>query len=278
MDNSSKMLVEWKKFAIMTLVKSLKPTESVLQIGFVSAEISNFIQDFKPKSHTIIESNSQLSEEIKAWSAAHTNSTVITETWEHALPKLGNFDFILFSDDSETSTQDTLHQFDKDEMVHIADKSNKMIEQLAEKMAQVKVKFTDEQVEDFYQNVGKSYLKELPKFFENLVKNGNLTEEQHKKIIKKYLSGIPSTNEDSQQTQTIKDPLLNCLDKCLKDHMQKGSRFVSFTAKAVSKYEDAQFFEKIITNSSCNYQEEVVTLTVHSKHVETLLIHIQKLT
>ena len=65
------------------------------------------------------------------------------------------------------------------------------------------------------------------------------------------------------------------LEKCLSNHMRKGSRFSCFLSDSTSKYDDKIWFENIISNPFLDYEDRRISLDVPKPH-EALMITITK--
>ncbi len=59
-DEKLKVLLEWKNAYTEALINALKPTGSVLEVGFGSGAAATAIQKHQPKSHTIIVSDPEM--------------------------------------------------------------------------------------------------------------------------------------------------------------------------------------------------------------------------
>ncbi len=120
------------------------------------------------------------------------------------------------------------------------------------------IRYSDQDIDDFFEHVGRSNLKEVPRFLAELKQNRQISEEQYERVVQKHqIERITLT-----YVQSCVDPCFAVLEACLKKHMRKGSRFSCFCNNPSSKYEDAQFFEHIITNANVDYQEKLIPVEV----------------
>ena len=91
------VMMEWEKPYIKKLVKHLKPTGHVLEIGFGLGYSASEIQKYDIKSHTIIEPI--MIKELKEWSKKQKHKVNIVQGyWQKVLETLGKFDTIFFDD------------------------------------------------------------------------------------------------------------------------------------------------------------------------------------
>ena len=256
-----KVLSDWKKSYLDLLIDELQPFGNTLQIGFYSEDVANKIQSHKPTAHTIIEADPELAKMAALWGGKHKNVKVIHGSWQTKLPQLGVFDAIFFNDYPIVSEAEFVRLLSEKEALATSTEAKKLLEGLEEWVSQIKVQFSDEEIEKFYQSMGQSNLKALPQFFTNLKNRGNITQKQYENVIKKF---------QVQEPQIAKpDPMLTFLGECLKSHMKKGSRFSSYLLDSKSKFEDSLFFDEIITNPDLDYSENLTTVkTTNGKQIK----------
>lgn len=279
-----KILLDWKKSYIQALVNALKPSDSILEIGFGVGLGAESIQSHKPKNYTIIESNPQYLEEAQKLAKKNPNIHVMPGDWKTVLPTLGKFDAIFFNDYPLEDDRDIMRFLFPDDLIQTAGQAKDMLSQLEKEMALIKKQFSDQEIEDFYKKVGQNNMEELPKFFLRLKENGNISKAQYDQVEKRYQlergkkqKAESPKNQVKETVETKKsDPVLQCLEECLKDHMSKGSRFAFFLNKQVSKYEDSQFFDKIITNPNVDYKETSVTIKMNDKERDGIVMIVEK--
>lgn len=267
------ILLEWERLYTDALLDALKPSGDVLEIGFGSGYAANSIQSFHPKSHTIIETNAQKAHEASPLKNKNPSITVIGEDWQTALPKLKSFDTIFFHDyPIENEMQILKYLFQEDTEI-AASQAKELLGQLEEQMSTLKMQFSDSEIEDFFQKLGRFNSTELPIFFRKLQVNGNITKQQYESLQKKHnFESAPYKNVASTQA----DPMLICLEECLKSHMGPGARFTAILNTQVSKYDNAAFFETVITNPAYDYTEKSVTLKLDDKPRNALIMLVKK--
>ena len=273
-----KVFLEWKKLYTEALVDGLHPTGDVLQIGFGSGFAAEQIQKHHPKTHTIVESNPERVVEAKKWVGQTQNGRVIEGRWETVLPSLGTFDLIFFNDYPLEQEIAIMHFLFPEEGLRASDDAKKLLGVIEEEMSHLTMKFSDQDIEDFYQKMGQFNVKEMPNFFQKLKDNGNISEAQYQNAVKKYHFS------ERQKTQVNKEPdlskapdkMLLCLEECLKRHMNKRARFSSFLISQASKYEDSQFFDKVITSPDLDYKESSVQIKTADKPREGLMMLVEK--
>lgn len=270
------ILTEWKKLYTEALIDSLNPSGSVLQVGFEQGYAAERIQSYQPLVHTIIEPDSEKAEQAKKWAQKYQKIIVIQEKWETALPKLDTFDSIFFNDFSEEESDIEMSQFLFPESSRQAKmKAKEFLQSLEDLMTKMKAHFTDSDIDNFYQNIGRHHLNNLPRFFQKLREKGNITTKQYEMAVQKYrLNEIQE--EEKTKSEMKADPMLVFLEKCLKDHMHKGSRFSSFLPSQISKYEDPLFFDRIITNPQINFIDKWIPIALSDKSRNALLILVEK--
>jgi hypothetical protein len=105
--NNFQVMMEWEKPYMKALVDRLNPTGHVLEIGFGLGYSSTYIQKYKIKSHTIIESNKEVIKKLKLWKIKQKHPVNIIEgTWQDKLNILKKFDSIFFDDSPHDDHKD----------------------------------------------------------------------------------------------------------------------------------------------------------------------------
>lgn len=279
-EDKLRILFEWRQLYAETLIDALKPTGNVLQIGFSHGFAAEHIQKHHhPKTHIIIEANPEVFAKATIWANGRKNINVIQGKWEDILATLGTFETIFFHDYPSPDHDIAIMNFLFPEYtLKASNEAKKLLSSLEEQMSKLTVKFTDQDIEDFYQKIGKSNPNEMPAFFNKLKDNKNISDIQYEKY-KKYF-------DIEQHKQLVKpnpkeiinkaDNMLEFLEECLKNHMMKGSRFSAFLNSQKSKYEDSQFFDNIITNTDIDFQENYVPIKMSDKTREALIILVEK--
>lgn len=272
-------IIEWKKIYNIALIDALKPFEAVLEIGFGNGVAASYIQTLKPKNHMIIEADSNLAPVVKQWAKGQMNVSVIEGSWQRALSSLPTFDAVFLNDCSENTELELLRYFYPEDMATLSLKAKQTLEVLEERFEEVDHHYSDNEIEEFYEKIGKSNKKELPSFFSKLKENGNISEQQYKSIEKKYnLEGV-FKGIDSTAGMTRADLLKELIQK----HMHKGSIFSCFLANQSSLRNNPWFIENIINNRSVEYKEKLEPIKMaesfgNDKLQQALIITIRKLT
>ena len=263
-----KALQAWKQAYTKSLIDALEPKGAVLEVGFGKGDAAGYIQTFTPSSHTIIEIDPVIASHAKEWSSTQKNVTVIQESWQNALSKLGRFDAVFFNDYPPENEAELIKFDSPEEIKEATDRAVETIQFLQQEISKEKIQYSDKEIEDFYNQIGKHNSNELPDFFKKLCERGNISEKQYTAALKKYV-----LNASANQSTRHSYPMLEFLEKCIASHMKKGARFTCFLHTANSKYEDSPFFESIITNPEIDFHEEVIPIAVKDfKPVDSLII------
>lgn len=279
-ESKRQALMEWKKSYTESLINELHPSGNVLEVGFGFGHAAECIQSYHPTSHIIIESNPQIAEEAKKWASKNKNVTVIQDSWKNAISSLGKFESIFFNDYPPESEKEIFKLLSSEETALISVQAKELLETLKEQMSQITVTFSDQEIDEFYQTVGKFNIKEMPTFLKNLKERKNITDKQYKEAVEKYQlqedslkNPLSSTSIDEKST----DSMIDFLKECIANHMQKGSRFSSFLMSPISKYEDSVFFDLIITSPEFDYREQLIPINVTNFNpIESLVMVIEK--
>jgi len=93
------VMMQWEKPYMEALIKKLSPYGDVLEIGFGLGYSSNEIQKYNINSHTIIEADENVFEELTKWSKKQNSKVnLVKGYWQDTLKYLGKFDSIFFDD------------------------------------------------------------------------------------------------------------------------------------------------------------------------------------
>ena len=97
-DQEEQVMMEWEKPYMEACIDALKPTGDVLEIGFGCAYSANKIQEYNPKSHTIIECDLEVLKRLHLWADDKPNVIIVEGRWQDTLHTLGLFDEIFMDD------------------------------------------------------------------------------------------------------------------------------------------------------------------------------------
>jgi hypothetical protein len=267
----------WEKHYIEALIDALHPSGRALEVGFGLGYSATRIQTYQPQTLTIIESDPEAAKRAIQWASQYSNVSVIQETWQNTLPKLGHFDAIFFND-SPLETQAQMKER-QETCTSFLSRGKEMFALVDEKLPQLKsMHYSDQDLDEFYQQVGVSSPKETARFLSELKSNRQISEEQYEQMIQKY----HLERENLLTRKQWVDPVLIFLQACLKNHMVKGSRFSCFSNHPFSKFEDPQFFEQVITNPDIDYHESLIPITVPKEceyyaYPEALVLVLEKM-
>lgn len=256
------LIAEWKKSYLKALIETLQPKGDVLEVGFRNEHAADAIAKFNPKSHTIIENNPKNLQAAQAWARNHKNVTVLSETWQNALPKLGTFDAIFFNDYPEESDAELLSYLSREELNTTSQKAQALLTVLEEEFSKLKANFTDSDIDEFFQQYGQMNGSQVVQFFNKLRQQGHITEKQFQRAVQKVQpAGADQKAQGSSQAPQARKLLL-FLRECLAKHMNPGSRFSCFVNDPFSLYADNMFFEEIISNPHLNFNETLTPITL----------------
>lgn len=273
-ENKKQILTEWKKGYAKGLIDALAPSGDLLQIGF-SRDIADYFQKHQIKSHTIIASTPEAIQEGIEWASKDPSRKLIQGSWEKELPKLGKFNSILYFEYSDLDHVETLNYIFSDEILAQIGKAKELLGDLSKEMALVTVKYSNEDLEKFYEKIGKHKRDKLGNFLRNLMVNGNITKEQYGDFIEKHeLKDLDVLPQNIMFDKS--GAMVACLEECLKNHLQVGGRFVSYSNDIISKYDDSNFFDKVISNYGVDYQEKLIPLRANGKNFDALVVVVEK--
>jgi|TARA_R110002020_G_scaffold178227_2_gene371135 hypothetical protein len=95
-EKQEQVMMEWEKPYMEECINMLQPCGHVLEIGFGLGYSANQIRKFNVKSHTIIESDDLIYNDLLKW--ADDKTKPVKGYWQQELSKLEKFDCIFFDD------------------------------------------------------------------------------------------------------------------------------------------------------------------------------------
>lgn len=269
----------WEKSYLETLIDELNPSGEVLEVGFALGYSATRIQSYRPKHHTIIESDPEIALKAAKWAKDNPTISVIQDRWENALPKLGRFDAIFFNDFEPEVEAERAYQRKIGNLV--VQKGKELIATVKEQLPQLmSTRYSDSDLDEFFSQIGQFHPPEMAYFACELRKHEQISAQQYERLIHKYRLEKKEAPSLKRIEKRI-DRMLVFLQACLKNHMVKGGRFSCFTSNPLSKYENPEFFESIITNPNVDYHERQITVDVpksceYYKYNEALVMLIEK--
>ena len=254
-------MAEWEHSYLEAIVEALHPKGEVLEVGFGSGFAAAQIQKRAPIRHTIIEKDEAVAKKASEWAKPFANVKVIHSTWQQALPTLGVFDAILFNDSPKETLAERRQRREAGNLALKKGRETLAVVEAALPQLQ-SIRYSDKDIHDFFEKFGKKHLDQIAMFFAELKSRKHISQEQYEKVLKTYsLDRVEAAGEVVKVDQPL-DVAFACLQSCLQKHMKKGSRFSCVCNDSLYKYEDPQFFEKIITNPDCEYQEKTIPVKV----------------
>lgn len=281
-DGKYQVMMEWEKPYMKAIVEELKPHGDVLEIGFGCGYSADYIQSYKPKSHTIVECHPEVIKKAKQWASGKSNVKIVEDTWENALKSLGSFDVIFFDDFPLGSQADTKNYVGMKNVGNlILDQGQKLMSKLQLKMQFMKdLKYSDEDIEYFFTHL-KNKEQVDPKhylpFFHELKENDNISETQYNMMVQRLkneniindtmLKEFEAKKEEEKfendfEFNENQDRFFNFLQDCLKSHTNPGARLSCYLDSPVSKYQDERFLKHVITNPNLEYREKEIDVDV----------------
>ena len=95
---NQQVMMEWEKPYMEACIDVLQPAGDVLEIGFGCAYSANKIQSYNPKSHTIVECDSEVLKKLREWAKDKANVKIVEGRWQDVIHTLGVFDEIFMDD------------------------------------------------------------------------------------------------------------------------------------------------------------------------------------
>ena len=270
-DSNLPVMMEWEKPYIEACIEALNPTGNVLEIGFGLGYASKKIQQYHPKSHTIIESDPAVIEKAKKWAKDFDKVKIVEGKWQDILPTLGQFDAIFFDDYTPYNQKeiDSIMQ-NNPKLQNIADEAETVRDEIAEVLKSYKgLKFTDEQLEQFKQhllarpNISR---KQVTNFLQTLTKQGNITEKQRETFSHKLLSDNLLLNDEDKSAinrinlKQLGSNFIDFTEQSLKSHMKPGATLSGYIGTPIIT--PNAFQEKILSRKDVSYTEKAIKVQV----------------
>lgn len=214
------------------------PLGDILEIGY-SPNRSKTIAKLQPKSHLIIEKE-HVNEAKKL-------ANVLVGSWREVLEKLSSkFDLIFY--DEEEAFETVEHKVMKRANL-LLNEGKALLNKIEMTFPQMKtLKYSQREIDLLLE---KTCPEKLAPFLSNLMEQGQITKDLYQAFLKKHGLEKPTSKSRSD--------LYSIVDECLKNHLRANGQFFCLSSSTVSKYENAKFFENIITNPDYDYLEELLS-------------------
>lgn len=278
-DGKFQVMMEWEKPYMQACIDALKPFGDVLEIGFGLGYSAEHIQSYHPKSHTIVEFHPEVATYARKWAEQYPHVTIVEDTWQNALSKLGVFDCIFFDDYPLQSEQQMQKmQEERDQSNLLLERGKKVIQDVEKALPFLnELKYSDADLDGLMHQIPldqKETVLQFARFLKQLKVDGQISAEQFQGRLQMLAAqkGLTQEEVDALLHHVEKlepfgfsrtgDRLFDFLGKCLKEHMRKGSRFSCFLSSPESKYLDDRFVNEIIANPQLDFHEEEIALEV----------------
>lgn len=266
-DGKFQVMMEWEKPYMQACIDALRPFGDVLEVGFGLGYSATQIQTYHPKSHTIIEFHPEVAARARQWAKKFPNVTIVEDTWQNALAKLGVFDCIFFDDYPLQSDEEMKQmQQEADQSQLLLKKGEQILKDADETLPFLKeIKYSDADLKELSRQMkSENEVHQFARFITELRGRQQITQEQWEKILKPLVGAeeMARLNQTEKKKAAPDERLFIFLNACLKSHMRKGSRFSCFLSSAESKYQDEKFINEIITNPDLDYHEEEIAIEV----------------
>lgn len=271
-DSNLPVTMEWEKPYIEACIEALNPIGTVLEIGFGLGYSSKKIQQFHPKSHTIIESDPVIAEKARKWAKDFNNVQILEGKWQDLLPTLGKFNAIFFDDYipyNQTEIDSAMQNNTK--FQNITEEAETVRDELATVLNSYKgFKFSDEQLEQFKHHLlARSSIsrEQVANFLETLKKQGNITEKQKTNFFNHLTKEHPlSEGHESSALNEINikqlgSNFIDFAEACIKLHMEKEATLSGYAGNPTIAAKNA-FQEKILSRKDVNYTEKAMKVEV----------------
>lgn len=278
-DGKFQVMMEWEKPYMHACIDALKPFGDVLEIGFGLGYSAERIQSYQPKSHTIIEYHPDVAARARKWAEQYPNVTIVEDTWQNALQRLGVFDAIFFDDYPLQSEQEMQALQEESSQYSLMLKKGEAVLREAKETVPflTEIRYSDADLDSLMREIPSQQEEialQCARFLKELKEGGQITEAQMDGKLKVL---VAEKKLDAQKVGELfkkeapkepfalaetSDRLYRFLSECLKSHTRKGSRFSCFLSSSVSKYQDPRFMEDIIANPYLDFKEEEIVLEV----------------
>ena len=272
-DDDLAVVMEWEKPYIESSIDALKPSGDVLEIGFGLGYAARKIQEFHPKSHTIIESNPEIVQIAQKWAKDFKNVKIIEGRWQEILPKLGLFNAVFFDDYTPYNRQE-LEQMVKNnvKLQQLTDEVETVRDELADLLrSYANYKFTDKDLEQFKKHLLSRphlSLKQVTNFLSILAKQGNITPQQRDQFLK-TIKNEQFQNDDSQMSilhqlnqKQIGKNFIEFAEEALNRHMRPDATLSGYIGPPNAASHEPAFQQKILSRKDISYTEKTIPVQV----------------
>ncbi|MBI3236612.1 MAG: hypothetical protein HYZ48_02770 [Chlamydiales bacterium] len=173
---------------------------------------------------------------------------LVRSHWKEALTLLPSFDWIFFNKELPAPC---ISRPEAMQAEGIVQHGKALIGELAQMLPELdQIRYSDGDLDAFCSELPPSEKKYLPRFLNQLLASGQITQEQYQKVL-------ASQGVEAPPAKSLEDSLLfDLLTTCLERSLNANGCFIALLAK--SNYEDPRFFEKVITDPFIDYSEEKI--------------------
>ena len=274
-DDSLQVMMEWEKPYMEACIDALQPHGDILEIGFGLGYSATHIQSYNPKSHTIIECDTEVIKKAREWASDYKNINIIEGTWQEKLSGLGTFNAIFFDDYSPISSQKAKSiASQSQELRDQLNQSQETYNMLSQQLEMFKnIKFSDKDLEDFSKHLedrSDFSTADVMNFIDGLNERGNITNEQKESFLAKFSErkGIVLTPKNAAQEiidsegLSNEDRLMKFYDLCLANHMSAGAKISSYIDIQEFEEKKKTFEENVIAKHKVQYTEKMIEVEV----------------
>lgn len=275
-DGSIPVVMEWEKPYLEKIIEALNPKDAdVLEVGYGLGYSAERVQQYHPKSHTIIESDRAVAHHAKEWAKQKKNVTIMEGKWQDLLSKLGTFDVIFFNDYMPVEKEQIQQMILENERCKDAvEEAQSLREALADNLKQWQgLKFSDDDIRAFGKQVLSKpgvTVRDVLDFVEYLEDMEHITQQQKNVFLKefqdeaskKYMPKGSSVKPSAFGKVFLGDQFLSFLETSFDWHLRAGGRLSAYVGNPESKKDSQEFKDRILSKKGVKYTEKTIPVDV----------------
>ena len=166
---------------------------------------------------------------------------------DHALKLKENWDCIVFAASMPAKQLEEVSFEQLKEFKHAREDEKRLYKEVHEKLGDLsQIKYSDQDLEDFIQQINSNQKEFAINFFNQLLKNKQITERQFERYSKNF--------SVFEKNKVIEWRVESCLE-CLKNHIVPKGCFIGFIDQDYSFYNQPLFLEEVMTSSEYSFIE-----------------------
>jgi len=250
---------------LKALIDYAKPKLTILEIGFSGSASTEYLHSKYPSNkHVIVEPHAEKVVEAKKLTKGIDNLEVIQADIKDIFPSLGKFDLILING----------FPFEVEENMFLTAEQLKQAQEVLKEIKDFRkehqkeldviesYKYEDKDLEAFIEAIPKDKNLQIMRFLLQLQEKHQISSEQYNRLVAKYQFKTKEYRHPLLDFQNDPSSFITFVSESINNHLNAEGKIICYLSRNDSKFNDPQFFEKVIAEEGIQYQEESLNIPV----------------